>query len=77
METYISKALAGDHEAFARLYDAYAPEALRLSTAVTGRADLAADAVQEAFLRVYRKGYQCGIQQARQPCYHSFEFVYQ
>lgn len=59
METYISKALAGDHEAFARLYDAYAPEALRLSTAVTGRADLAADAVQEAFLRVYRKGYQC------------------
>lgn len=59
METYISKALAGDHEAFACLYNTYAPEALRLSTAVTGRADLAADAVQEAFLRAYRKGYQC------------------
>ena len=56
MEAYIEKALRGDHEAFERLYDAYAPSALRLAASVTLRADLAADAVQEAFLRVYRKG---------------------
>lgn len=59
MDAYIEKALAGDHEAFAALYDRYAPEALRFSAAVTGRGDLAADAVQEAFLRVYKKGSQC------------------
>lgn len=59
MESYIADALAGNHAAFAQLYDTYAPEALRFSTAVTGRADLAADAVQEAFLRVFRKGSQC------------------
>lgn len=56
MEEYVDRALAGDHQAFARLYDRYAGAALRLSTAITGNPDLAADAVQEAFLRVYRKG---------------------
>lgn len=59
MEPYIFRTLHGDHEAFAQLYDEYAPAALRFSAAITGRADLAADAVQEAFLRAYRKGHQC------------------
>lgn len=58
MEAYIQKALAGDWDAFSRLYDEYAPSALRLAAAATGRTDLAADAVQEAFLRVWRKGRQ-------------------
>ncbi len=59
MEEYIPLALTGDREAFAQLYDAYAPAALRLAASVTGRTDLAEDAVQEAFLRVYKKGRQC------------------
>lgn len=59
MEQIIARALAGDREAFAQVYDAYAPAALRIGKAVTGDGELAADAVQEAFLRVYKKGWQC------------------
>lgn len=59
MEDYIKKALNGDHQAFAQLYDNFAADALRLAAAVTHSPDLAADAVQEAFIRVYKKGYQC------------------
>ncbi|QNL44012.1 RNA polymerase sigma factor [Oscillibacter hominis] len=59
MEDYISDALKGDHRAFSYLYDQFAPAALRLSAAITRRQDLAEDAVQEAFLRAYRKGHQC------------------
>ncbi|MBU5625616.1 RNA polymerase sigma factor [Oscillibacter sp. MSJ-2] len=59
MEDYISDALRGDHQAFSHLYDQFAPAALRLSAAITRSRDLAEDAVQEAFLRAYRKGYQC------------------
>ena len=58
MGDYVARALRGDHEAFSQLYDRYGSAALRLSMAITGSPDLAADAVQEAFLRVYQKGGQ-------------------
>lgn len=44
----------GDKEAFAILYDIYAEYALRVATAITKSTSEAADAVQEAFIRVYR-----------------------
>lgn len=44
----------GDAEAFHTLYETYADRALRLARVVTREDSLAADAVQEAFLRVYR-----------------------
>ena len=56
METEIIRALNGDREAFSWLYDRFAPSALRVATAITRSADLAQDAVQAAFLRVFRKG---------------------
>ena len=59
MEAYIVRALSGDHGAFVQLYDNFAAPALRLSIAITRRTDLAEDAVQEAFIRVFNKGYQC------------------
>lgn len=70
MESYILKALEGDQEAFSRLYDTYAPSALRLAAAATGRADLAADAVQEAFVRVWRKGRQCRREESFAPWFY-------
>lgn len=49
----------GDQEAFHALFDRYADRALRLARAVTKDDAMAADAVQEAFLRAYlhRKRY--------------------
>jgi RNA polymerase sigma factor (sigma-70 family) len=44
----------GDNQAFAELYNEYADYALRVAMAVTGNKMSAADAVQEAFIRVYR-----------------------
>jgi RNA polymerase sigma-70 factor (ECF subfamily) len=47
---------AGREAAFAELYRRHAPRSHRLAFRVIGDSDLAADAVQEAFLTVYRKG---------------------
>jgi len=44
----------GEAEAFRTLYDTYGDRVLRLARVVTKDDHLAADAVQEAFLRVYR-----------------------
>ncbi len=44
----------GDNEAFEELYNKYADYALRTAMAVTGNKMSAADAVQEAFIRVYK-----------------------
>ncbi len=44
----------GEASAFRTLYDTYGDRALRLARVVTKDDGLAADAVQEAFLRVYR-----------------------
>ena len=46
--------MAMDHGAFARLYEEYADYALRCAAAITQNQALAAEAVQEAFIRVYR-----------------------
>lgn len=58
MEKYILDALGGDHDAFMRLYEQFGERALRLSMSITKNRQLAEDAVQDAFLRVYRKGHQ-------------------
>lgn len=50
----IIKIKAGDREAFEELYNIYADQALRVAMAVTKDKMSAADAVQEAFIRVYR-----------------------
>lgn len=59
MQAYIQKALHGDPDAFLQLYDQYAAQALRLATSITNHPADAADAVQEAFIRVFKKGRQC------------------
>ncbi len=48
-------AAAGDGEAFATLYERYAQRAYNLALRLSGSADDAADAVQEAFLNVMRR----------------------
>lgn len=67
MEEYIVSALSGDKIAFSKLYDNFSPAALRLSTVITRNPDLAEDAVQEAFIRVYKKGYQCKTSEKFEP----------
>lgn len=58
VEKYILNALQGDNEAFMELYNQFGERALRLSMSITRDRQLAEDAVQVAFLRVYRKGHQ-------------------
>lgn len=41
---------------FMELYERYAAQALRFAASITYSSELAADAVQEAFLRIYRNG---------------------
>ena len=53
-ELLIKQHLSGDSAAFGKLYDRHAAGALRLSRVITRDDQLAADAVQEAFLRAYR-----------------------
>jgi RNA polymerase sigma factor (sigma-70 family) len=60
----------GDHEAFAVLYNEYANYALRVAMAVTGNKANAADAVQEAFLRVYRNIQSFDLNQSFEPWFY-------
>jgi len=53
-EELLKRFQKGDGEAFHTLYETYGDRALRLARVVTKDDALAADAVQEAFLRVYR-----------------------
>lgn len=53
----VSAALAANSDAFARLYDRHAPLVLSLCRRSSSRAD-AEDAMQETFLRAYRKLHQ-------------------
>ena len=50
----IEKIREGNNESFSELYNKYADFALRVAMAVTRNKISAADAVQEAFIRVYR-----------------------
>lgn len=67
MDEYIFCALSGDHSAFEQLYNNFAPAALRLGVAITRNPALAEDAVQEAFVRVFKKGYQCKKERKFEP----------
>jgi RNA polymerase sigma-70 factor, ECF subfamily len=50
----VRRMAAGDREAFAAFYDAYAPLAFGLIRRVVGDADEAADVLQEVFLELWR-----------------------
>lgn len=52
-ELLIRRIISGNKEAFTKLYDEYAEYAIRVATSVTGNSTAGADAVQEAFIRVY------------------------
>lgn len=51
----IGKVLAGDPDAYRLLMDLHLPAVLRMTHRVTGNAEDAEEAAQEAFLRAYRK----------------------
>ena len=50
----MASAQQGDTEAFAALYERTSARALRVATAVCGRHELAAEAVQDAYLALWR-----------------------
>lgn len=50
----VKKILKGDKEAFRELYQEHADKALRVAVGIIQNKDLAKDAVQETFIRVYR-----------------------
>lgn len=51
---WLTKIREGDKESFQHLYNTYAPSAIRTAYAITRHDELAKDAVQETFIRVYR-----------------------
>lgn len=53
-DNQFKKIQSGNREAFRSLYDEYASYAIRTAKAITRNDELAKDAVQEAFIRVYR-----------------------
>ncbi|ABR47858.1 RNA polymerase, sigma-24 subunit, ECF subfamily [Alkaliphilus metalliredigens QYMF] len=53
MNELIKQIKAGDREAFKALYDQYANYTIRVATGITRNKMVAADAVQETFIRVY------------------------
>ena len=54
-EQLMERAQGGDDRAFEVLYERTAKTALRVASAVCGRPDLAADAVQDAYLTMWRQ----------------------
>lgn len=52
--TLYSRVLAGESAALKELYDLYIDQALRVATAITRNREHAKDAVQEAWIRVFR-----------------------
>ena len=57
METneWIKKIQSGDVEVFHQFYEAYVDYAIRTASAITRNREMAKDAVQETFIRVYRQ----------------------
>lgn len=53
--SWIHKIKQGDKESFRAFYEAYADYAIRTASAITRNREMAKDAVQETFIRVYRQ----------------------
>ena len=54
-DEWIVKIKKGDKESFRRFYNAYSESAIRIASAITRNREMAKDAVQETFIRVYRQ----------------------
>lgn len=54
-EKWIQKIQAGDQASFRQFYEVYAGPAIRTASAITRNREMAKDAVQETFIRVYRQ----------------------
>ncbi|MDN4606281.1 RNA polymerase sigma factor [Sporosarcina highlanderae] len=54
-DQWIEQIRAGDQAAFRQFYNAYADAAIRTASAITRNREMAKDAVQETFIRVYRQ----------------------
>lgn len=52
---WLDKIRDGNKEAFKDFYNAYAPSAIRTAISITKNEEIAKDAVQETFIRVYRQ----------------------
>lgn len=66
----LKKVKEGDKYAFADLYNEYAEYALRVAMAVTRNKVSAADAVQEAFIKVYRNIYSFDLDKSFDPWFY-------
>ncbi|MBO0601611.1 RNA polymerase sigma factor [Sporosarcina sp. E16_3] len=55
MKELIRNIQAGDKDSFREFYEAYADYAIRTASAITRNREIAKDAVQETFIRVYRQ----------------------
>jgi RNA polymerase sigma factor (sigma-70 family) len=66
----LQKIREGDKVAFAELYNKYADYALRVAMAVIRNKMSAADAVQEAFIRVYRNMHTFDLDKAFEPWFY-------
>lgn len=53
-EEWLGKIKSGDKESFRHFYEEYANSAIRIASAITRNREMAKDAVQETFIRVYR-----------------------
>ncbi|WP_432363141.1 RNA polymerase sigma factor [Sporosarcina sp. UB5] len=54
-EKWVRKIRMGNQAAFRQFYEAYAGPAIRTASAITRNREMAKDAVQETFIRVYRQ----------------------
>lgn len=55
IDKWLAKIRTGDKEAFQYFYEVYAESAIHTASAITKNREIAKDAVQETFLRVYRQ----------------------
>lgn len=66
----IKKVIAGDKSSFQELYEKYIDSALRVATATTKNQELAKDAVQETFIRVYKNLSSYNVEKNFEPWFY-------